>query len=114
MVCVHLVRKTRESKMKNSLRKVLLALVMVCFILTAANVAVVQHLIEHHKDESHDHEHCPICQQAIVNTAKAVLPDAPVIKEQPQVTIADVYVIHHFVKDFKFLTPHTRAPPAAV
>jgi hemoglobin-like flavoprotein len=85
---------------------------MTCFILTATNVVLVLHLAEHHNDKNHDPEHCPICQQAIVNAVKAVLPDTSVIKEPPQVTIADVYIIQHFVKDFKFLTPHTRAPPA--
>jgi hypothetical protein len=99
--------------MKNSFRTALLALVLVCFILTATNAVLVLHLIEHHSDESHDPEHCPICQQAVANIVKIILPDAPVIKEPSLVTIADVCVIQHFVKDFKFLTPHTRAPPAA-
>ena len=99
--------------MKQRCQTALLILVMACFILTATNAVPVLHLIEHHNDESHDSEHCPICQQALVNTVKVILPDAPVIKEPPLVTIADVCVIQHFVKDFKFLTPHTRAPPAA-
>ncbi|MDD5063841.1 MAG: hypothetical protein PHQ35_03650 [Phycisphaerae bacterium] len=98
--------------MKNSFRRILLALVMACFILTATNVVLVLHLAEHHKDEHHDSEHCPICQQAIVNTVKAILPDAPVIKEPPRAAATVVCVIQSLVKDFKFLTPHTRAPPA--
>jgi hypothetical protein len=100
--------------MKNSVRIAGIVLVMVCFILTATNAMLILHLIEHHKDECHNPEHCPICQQAVINIAKAVLPDTPVIKEPPRVTIADVCVIQSFVKDFKFITPHMRAPPAAV
>jgi hypothetical protein len=99
--------------MKNSFRTALLALVLVCFILTATNAVLILHLIEHHNDESHNPEHCPICQQAAINIVKAVLLDAPVIKEPLLVTIADACAIQCFVKDFKFLTPHTRAPPAA-
>ena len=100
--------------MKDSVRRILLAPVLVCFTLTATNVVIVLHLIEHHNDKSHDSEHCPICQQAVVNTAKAILIDAPVIKEPLLVTIADVRVIRQIVKDFKFLTSQKRAPPAAV
>jgi Protein of unknown function (DUF2946) len=98
--------------MKNSFRKVLLALVMVCFVLTATNAVLALHLAEHHKDKSHDSEHCPICQQAVVNTVKAVLPDTTPAKEPLLVTIVNVCAIQHFVKDFKFLTPYQRAPPA--
>jgi hypothetical protein len=87
---------------------------MVCFILTATNAMLILHLTEHHKDESHNPEHCPICQQAVVNIVKAVLPDTLAIKEAPQVTPADVCATQSPVKDFKFLTHHTRAPPPAV
>jgi hypothetical protein len=99
--------------MKNRLRIIALVPVTVCFILTASNVMLILHLIEHHKDESHNPEHCPICQQAAMNIVKAVLPDTPAIEEAP-VTPADVCAIQSPAKNFKFFTYHTRAPPAAV
>lgn len=111
--CVRSVHKASECEMKNSFRVILLVLVTACFIMTATNVVLVLHLIEHHNDKSHDSEHCPICQQAVVDTVKAVLPDAPVVKEPLLVTTAGVCVIQYPVKDFKFLTPYTRAPPNA-
>jgi hypothetical protein len=100
--------------MRENCRKILLVFASVCFVLSATNIILVLHLAEHHKDENHDPEHCPICQQAVVNAVKAVLPDPPAVKEPLLITIADFCVIRHYIKDFKFLTPHTRAPPMAL
>lgn len=96
--------------MKNRIRIILPILIMVCFILTATNTVLALHLAEHHDDENHDPEHCPICQQATINVVQAVLP-TPLIVIELLVIVEDVYVVHHFVKHFKFLTPYMRAPP---
>jgi hypothetical protein len=97
--------------MKNSFRVISLVLVMVCFGLATSNTLLILHLVEHHKDKNHDCEHCPVCQQAVVNVFKAVSPDALLVKEPAYITIAVVCAIQFRAKEFKFLTPYTRAPP---
>lgn len=98
--------------MENKFRKVVLVLVVICFTLTATNAILALHLAKHHEDENHDLEHCSICRQAVINTAKAVLPNAPVVTELT-VAIGDVVTVQDFIKHFKFLTPYMRAPPVA-
>ena len=94
-------------------RKFVLTLAAMAFLPASADVFLLAHLAEHKADAYHSEDNCPICQQAVVNKTKAVLPTVSVAFEQPQITITDVYVIEHIVKTFKFLTPYLRAPPAA-
>jgi hypothetical protein len=97
--------------MIKNIRKFVLAAGAIAFLLASADIFLFVHLAEHKADKHHDHNNCPICQQAIANKTKAILPAVSVTFEQPQITITDVYVTKHIVKAFKFLTPYLRAPP---
>jgi len=99
--------------MRKNCRKILFVFVLLCFITKTANIMLVLHLMEHDKDGHHDHRNCPICQQAVVNKVKAVILEAPIFFEQRQIAVADIYIIEHVVKSFKFCTPYLRAPPVA-
>jgi hypothetical protein len=98
--------------MKNSFRRILLALVLVCFILTATNVVLVLHLAEHHKDKNHDPEHCPICQQAVINKNLAVLCPSAVIYTVNRITFTISYTNSFLPAIVEFQFPPSRAPPA--
>jgi hypothetical protein len=99
--------------MIKSLRKFVLVITTAIFLLNAVNVPLYIHLAEHKPDAHHDHDKCPICQQAAINKTKVVLPTISIAFELPQITIADIDVVDCFVKIFKFITPPLRAPPSA-
>ncbi|MFA6424611.1 MAG: hypothetical protein WCW64_00330 [Phycisphaerae bacterium] len=99
--------------MKENCRKVLLVFAAVCFVLAATNIMLALHLAEHDNDKGHNPETCPICQQAIANKTKVILPTISIAFELPQITIANIDVVEPIVKNFKFITPYLRAPPAA-
>ncbi|MDD5328208.1 MAG: hypothetical protein PHY02_10420 [Phycisphaerae bacterium] len=97
--------------MKNSFKKLLFALVMVCFILTASNVMLALHLSEHHKDENHDHQHCPICQQVVINKNLAVLPPPVGIYTVNEIPFTITYANSFFPQIVRHRFPSPRAPP---
>ncbi len=98
--------------MNKSLKKFVFVTAAILFLLNSANISLYLHLAEHKNDAEHDHNKCPICQQAVTNKTKAIVSLDPVVVEQQQVASADVYAIEHIIKNFKFLTPYLRAPPA--
>ena len=95
------------------LRKFVFVIVVMAFLLASANVPLLIHLAEHKGDAHHDHDKCPICQQAIANKTKAIIPIIITAVQLPQITIANVNVIECFVKEFEFITPYLRASPSA-
>jgi hypothetical protein len=61
--------------MKTTHKKIVLALVTACFVLTATNILLALHLAEHDGDEEHhDHDKCLICLHAAI--FKAITFDA--------------------------------------
>ena len=65
--------------MKKICKKILYALVLVGFILTAMNVMFALRLAVHDRDGQHGHKNCPICQQAAINNNAAILQPPPKI-----------------------------------
>jgi len=100
--------------MIKSLRKFVLVIAATAFLLSSANVFLYLHLAEHEHDEGgHDHKHCPICQQAAINKNEAVIPSVSVSFELPQIFVTEIFATEHIIKNFSFLIPYLRAPPAA-
>jgi hypothetical protein len=97
--------------MVKSLRKFVLVITTVFFLLNAVNVPLYIHLAEHKTDKHHDYDKCPICQQAAINKTKAVIPNITAILALPQTILTNTYKSETFVKRFHFLSPHLRAPP---
>ena len=98
--------------MKNNCKKILYALVLAGFILTVTNVVFASHLAEHDKDQQHDDENCPICQQATINKNSAILsPSAEVCSVN--ITIFTVsYEVEILLQIVEFQLPQLRAPPS--
>jgi len=95
-------------------RKIVIITALTAFLLNAANVFLYIHLAEHEHDKGgHDNKHCSICQQAAVNKNEAVIPSVSVSFELPHIFVTDIFVTEHIVKNFSFLIPYLRAPPAA-
>ena len=82
------------------------------FLLNAVNIPLLIHLAEHQSDKNHDHDKCPVCQQAAVNKNKAVIPNITAILELPQIIFTNINKSQTVIKGFRFLTPYLRAPPA--
>jgi hypothetical protein len=97
--------------MKNGLRRILLALVIACFILTTSNVLLVLHLTEHHKDKNHNPKHCPICQQAAINKNLADLPPPAGTYTVNEIPFAISCTNSVFPQTVRHLLPSPRAPP---
>jgi len=98
--------------MKNNCRKILFVFVIVCFVLTATNALFALHLDEHDEDQQHDHENCPICQQATINKNSAVLSPSAEICSVNIITITIIYEAEILSQTAKFQLPQLRAPPS--
>lgn len=98
--------------MKKRYREILFALITVCFALTAANIVLSLHLAEHDKNEHHNHENCPICQQAVINKNPAILfsPIKVYQIDEKEYTIS--YRIFFPPQIIKYQLPQLRAPPS--
>jgi hypothetical protein len=95
------------------LRKFVLFVAVLAFLLNAAGIPLFIHLAEHKADSHHDGDKCPICQQAVANKTKIILPTVSITFELPQITIANTDAVDCFVKNSKFITPPLRGPPSA-
>ncbi len=93
-------------------REILFALITVCFALTAANIVLALHLAGHDKNEHHDYENCPICQQAVINKNLVILcsPIQVYQGEKKEYTIS--YRIFLPPQIIKYQLPQLRAPPS--
>lgn len=60
--------------MLNLARKIVLITGAVCFLAMVTGVMLVLHLSGEEHPETHDCEHCPICQQIFINPTKAIVP----------------------------------------
>lgn len=90
----------------------MLVLVSVCFILTATNVMLALHLAEHHKDKNHDPEHCPTCQQGVINKNSAVLQSSPKVHQVNEISFTISYRNFFLPQIVDFQFPPSRAPPS--
>ena len=98
--------------MKNNCKKILYALVLAGFILTATNAVFASHLAAHDKDEQHDHENCPICQQATINKNSAILSPSAEICSVNIIIFTVSYEVEILPQTAKFQLPQLRAPPS--
>jgi hypothetical protein len=94
-------------------RKFIFIIAVAAFLFNAAGIPLLVHLVEHKDDVHHDSDKCSICQQAVANKTKVILPTVSIVFELPPITIANTDAIDCFVKIFKFITPPLRAPPSA-
>jgi len=97
--------------MRNRYREILLVLVTIGFILTAANIALALHLSGHDKNEHHNHENCPFCQQAVLNKNLAILcsPIQVYQGEKKEYTISYRNIYPPQIIEYQL--PQLRAPP---
>jgi len=95
------------------LRKSVFVIAAMAFLFASANIFLAAHLAEHKDDVHHDSDKCPVCQQAVTNKIKIILPTVSIAFKLPQITIANIDAIDCFVKNSKFITPYLRAPPSA-
>ena len=112
-VRIYIRRIHKIVKMEKSHHKILFIFAAVCFALTATNILLALHLAERDEDGHHDHNTCPICQQAVANKTNIILPPVSISLQLPQITIANVNAVECFVKNSPFITPYLRAPPTA-
>jgi len=63
----------------NLARKILLITVIACFAALVTGLTLMLHLSSIEHPEEHNCEHCPICQQIIINPAKVIIPAEPVV-----------------------------------
>jgi len=84
---------------------------MGCFALAATNTILALHLAQHDGDEHHNHDKCPICQQAFINKNPAILcPVAPI--HSVSITAFAITNTDSFSPRIaEFQIPYSHAPP---
>ncbi len=95
-------------------RNIMLILALTCFISMATGLTLFVHIISLDQHEHHDHSKCPICQQSLLLSKKAVI--------EPETIIEKIELFSHNVQFYtqeekttiKFLFPLLRAPPCAL
>jgi len=98
--------------MKKIFKKVLYALALAVFILTATNTILALHLAAHEKDKQHDHNNCPICQQAAINKKPIVLPYSTETFLVHVIVFTVSYDTGILLQATEFQLPQLRAPPS--
>jgi hypothetical protein len=97
--------------MKKIFRRVVFISAAICFILTATNIVLFIHLAEHEKSGQHDCNHCPICQNLIINKNPILLSPPIIISGFEKIAYTIDYIFVISPPTIQFQSPYLRAPP---
>jgi hypothetical protein len=94
------------------IKKIVIIFISICFVLTATNIVLALHLVEHHHDKSHNPENCPICQQGVIIQNSAVLQSHPKVCQVNEILFTLSYRNFFSLQIGKFQLPPSHAPPS--
>lgn len=97
--------------MKKIFQRIVFISAAICFILTATGIVVFVHLAEHEKSGQHDCNHCPICQNLIINKNPILLSSPVLISGFDKIAYTINYIVVISSPTIQFQLPYLRAPP---